>query len=428
MHGFARAARLFSPVLALCGCLLAPACRPESEMDGTTQWQGTVEQQDGTTLIRTRSGSVWRAPVHLDTLFTLDQEGRGPPLADIRGVAATDERIYVLDIQEAALHIYDTTGAHLRTVGRQGEGPGEFRRPIDLALDRDRNRIFIRDARLRRITVLAPDGSLLAAWSTPTVPGLRRPMTATDDGALFLPITVNPEDPPGAWRHGMAGFGPEGPGGDTIAPPDTDCPVREVSFAGTTRGSISLPVPFSPETVWAFSPGRRLIYGCSDSYRIHIRLPDGNRRIVQCDGWDRVPVKPEEAEWHQGMLTTRIRLDVPGWSWDGPAVPDAKPAFVDFFTDRQDRLWVVRQGVGRRPAGGVQSPEDPLDYFRRPAWEDTHVLDAFDGAGRYLGRVELPPEIRVQPRPWIDGDRMVAVVETATGALEVRAFRMVVPS
>ncbi|NIQ53635.1 MAG: hypothetical protein GWN71_09500, partial [Gammaproteobacteria bacterium] len=82
MHGFARAARLFSPVLALCGCLLAPACRPESEMDGTTQWQGTVEQQDGTTLIRTRSGSVWRAPVHLDTLFTLDQEGRGPPLAD----------------------------------------------------------------------------------------------------------------------------------------------------------------------------------------------------------------------------------------------------------------------------------------------------------------------------------------------------------
>jgi hypothetical protein len=408
-------------------CLWAVACGSDEETSVGGEWEGTETQEGDATVIRTVSGSVWGRPVGLQELFTLDEEGRGPPLADVRGIAAAGGRIYVLDVQEAALQVYDSTGSYLETVGRAGEGPGEFRRPVDLTVDGEGGRAIVRDARLRRITFLDLDGSLLTTWNTPTVPGLLRPMVLTAEGDLFLPIWLNPEDAPAAWREGMASFGPEGPGADTISAPEAACPVLEVSFAGTTRGSISLPVPFSPQHVWTFSRGRWMISGCSDSYRITIDLPDGSRRIIERDNWEPFPVQPLEAEWQRGMLTVRIRRDDPTWRWTGPDLPDAKPAFEAFFTDRQDRLWVLRPGPGRQLAGGLQEPEDPLDYFRKPAWEDTHLLDAFDPDGRFLGRVDVPAEIRFRPLPWIDGDRLLALVEDATGELTVRAYRLLIP-
>jgi hypothetical protein len=415
-------------VCVLMGWLLVTACG-SGEVPGVMGgWEGTVVQEDGATVVRTSAGSVWTQPVRLDELFTVDAENRGPPLADVRGIAVADGRIYVLDVLEAALHIYDTVGVYLETVGRPGEGPGEFQRPVDLAVDSEGDRVLVRDARLRRITVLSLDGSLVTTWTTPTVPGLLRPMVLTAEGTLFLPVRLNPADPPGAWRYGMACFAPEGPGGDTLPAPETVCRVSELSFAGTTRGSISIPVPFSPEKVWALTPQRWMISGCSDNYRITIDFPDGSRRIVQRDNWEPVPVRPLEAEWHREMLTARIRLDDPGWRWRGEDVPKIKPAFEDFFADRQGRLWVLRPGAGRELADGLQDPEDPLDFFRKPRWENTQLLEAFDPGGRFLGQVDVPAEIWFRPLPFIDGDRLLALVEAANGELTVRAFRLLMPS
>jgi len=422
--------RAVPPLTRMClllVCLWTAACGSDEETSVLGEWEGTVVQEGYATVVRTVSGSVWGGPVGLQELFALDEEGRGPPLADVRGIAAAGDRIYVLDVQEAALQVYDTTGAYLKTVGRAGEGPGEFQRPVDLVVDDEGGRAIVRDARLRRITFLGLDGSLITTWSTPTVPGLLRPMVLTTEGDLFLPIRVNPADAPAAWREGMASFGPEGPGGDTISASAVECPVSEVSFAGTTRGSISLPVPFSPQQVWSFTRQRWTISGCSDGYRITVDFPDGSRRIIERDNWEPVPVKPLEAEWQRGMLTVRIRRDDPTWRWTGPDLPDAKPAFEAFFTDRQDRLWVLRPGPGRELAGGLQEPEDPLDYFRKPAWEDTHLLDAFDPDGRFLGQLDVPAEIRFRPLPWIDGDRLLALVEDASGELTVRAYRLLIP-
>jgi hypothetical protein len=127
------------------------------------------------------------------------------------------------------------------------------------------------------------------------------------------------------------------------------------------------------------------------------------------------------------MLTVRIRRDDPTWRWTGPDVPGAKPAFQALFTDPQDRLWVLRPGPGRELADGLQEPEDPLDYFRKPRWEDTHVLDLFDPDGRFLGQVDVPPGVRFRPLPWIDGRRLLALVEDASGELAVRAYRLLIP-
>jgi hypothetical protein len=124
------------------------------------------------------------------------------------------------------------------------------------------------------------------------------------------------------------------------------------------------------------------------------------------------------------MTTARIHLDDPSWSWRGPDVPDRKPVFQSFFSDDEGRLWVLRPGPGRELSDGVQRPDDPLDYLRKPRWEDTHFLDAFDSEGRFLGTVMVPPGLRFRPLPWIQGDRLVGLVEAADGELTVCAFRL----
>lgn len=51
-----------------------------------------------------------------------------------RAAAGDDGNIYLLDMQLATVHVYDADGAFIGTLGREGDGPGEFRFPSNLLL------------------------------------------------------------------------------------------------------------------------------------------------------------------------------------------------------------------------------------------------------------------------------------------------------
>ena len=51
-------------------------------------------------------------------------------LGEVSGLAFdASARLYVADFQDPRVVIFDSTGRHLGTIGRQGEGPGEFTAP-----------------------------------------------------------------------------------------------------------------------------------------------------------------------------------------------------------------------------------------------------------------------------------------------------------
>ena len=67
------------------------------------------------------------------------------PLATIGGIGASgpsafgsitdlligpDGDVFVLDELNLVVQVFDQTGTHLRTIGRQGQGPGEIQGPI----------------------------------------------------------------------------------------------------------------------------------------------------------------------------------------------------------------------------------------------------------------------------------------------------------
>jgi hypothetical protein len=53
--------------------------------------------------------------------------------------ADSRRNIYVLDSGAPRIQKYDKNGKYLQTIGRQGQGPGEFEQPIMLTFDKDDN-------------------------------------------------------------------------------------------------------------------------------------------------------------------------------------------------------------------------------------------------------------------------------------------------
>lgn len=76
-----------------------------------------------------------------------------------------DGRVYVSDSQANGVHVFDASGRHVRTIGREGEGPVEFRRLGDLQTFGDT--LVVVDAGNGRLQLLSPEGELFAARKAP---------------------------------------------------------------------------------------------------------------------------------------------------------------------------------------------------------------------------------------------------------------------
>ncbi|MBM3293668.1 MAG: 6-bladed beta-propeller [Candidatus Aminicenantes bacterium] len=72
-------------------------------------------------------------------------------------------RVYVMDWGDMHIKVYDGQGRFLRTLSRQGQGPGEFDTPAFFSLMTD-GRICILDGRQRRVTLLTNEGQYLSSF------------------------------------------------------------------------------------------------------------------------------------------------------------------------------------------------------------------------------------------------------------------------
>lgn len=109
-------------------------------------------------------GRVWVSDAELGAVFELDATGaprrtlgRGR-LARPTGLARDPQRgrLYVADTYAHDIKVFDDDGTLLRTLGRRGDGPGEFNFPTHLAWAGDE--LYVTDTLNSRIQVLDAEG------------------------------------------------------------------------------------------------------------------------------------------------------------------------------------------------------------------------------------------------------------------------------
>ncbi len=167
------------------------------------------------------------------------------------------------------------------------------------------------------------------------------------------------------------------------------------------------PLPFGAWFVWAIGPDGSTVAGYGDDYSFDIRKQDGSLVHIQMP---EIATSVDDEEWEWWNKQTEVILESDGASWrrNGPPIPKTKPAFIDFFLDSDGRIWVTRQGAGRKIPRCARGFDGIRELQANPCWYSTLLLDVFESDGTYLGRINLPDNWAYFRIDYAEGDLVAA--------------------
>lgn len=331
----------------------------------------------------------WRA---VEELRIGRADGAGPEVLAGPMALETDAsgNLYVLDVIAMEVRAFAPDGRHLRSFGRDGSGPGEFRRPAGMVRGPD-GTLWVFDPGNARFTVYDTAG-MLRETRPRNLRGSSIPWPGRIDRAARL------------WDTDAAGAATilvweevDGTGAGRASLPEHRREEFSVAAGGVTHQA---PVPFTPLLHWALDADGRAWAGVSDRYRLVHFVPGGDTlRVVELTA-EPVSVAPAER-------TTAIEelswFTQNGGRVDAGRIPAQKPAFTDIRVDDHGFVWVSPS----LPAGSSRS-----------------AFDVFDPEGVHQGRLTLP----IALEPWspviIRGDRLYTAVLAPEGHPQVMVFRL----
>lgn len=378
MHVLARLALLagVSTTAAACG-------GPEP-----AAWSGTVDTlATGQVVVANPASPLWEGERRLVEELRLGSvDADGPELfGEVRSLAVDGAgRIYVVEGQAREIRVFGDDGAHIRTFGRPGAGPGELAWPAHAEVGPDGN-LWVADPTNNRVTAYDTAGRYLAGHG---VPGgfTMRPWPGGFDrhGRYYHPV---PTPVPGEFRIALLRYDRDFGAVDTVRAP-VDPEKRDVLELRLARGVAWADMPFTPRLQWRLSPEGTIWGALTDEYRLFELSPAGDTLRTVTRVWDPLPVTDADLELARADLAW---FTGQGGVVDWTKVPSRKPALDDFTFDSEGRLWT---------------------WPVLPAGEEGTALDVFDAGGRWLGRVRSPVPIARRPYPVIRDGAIYAVTES----------------
>lgn len=287
-------------------------------------------------------------------------------LGKVAGVVVDDSgRLWVADTQAREIRIFDRGGAFLRRVGRDGEGPGEFRNLSGLALAPDG--VGALDGTLGRMTVFGPSGEIVRSFR------LARGYMVLEHGAAIGFDGVGrfydrAHFATRAERDSIAvvTYSAAGEPVDTavVAALESD----PLMLYRNGRPYMAVPRPFSPQPALAFGPDGTIHFTRGDPYRIDLIASAGDTmRVLRRSA----PPRPV-TEAQRAAALDRVEE----WFADAGAradrhiqLPATHPAIHGLRVDRAGHVWVLTH----------VEPDSA-----RMTWS------IHDPDGRYLGDLPMP--------------------------------------
>ena len=113
------------------------------------EWKGKIEIKDGIKIFRNPAQPLY-GEIHfkLEEDLSIGNEEDDNYMFYLVWHIAVDEKgnIYVVDWGKKHVQMFDNTGKYIRTIGRQGQGPGEFRSPDGVFVNALNGEIYVPDS------------------------------------------------------------------------------------------------------------------------------------------------------------------------------------------------------------------------------------------------------------------------------------------
>lgn len=308
-------------------------------------------------------------------------------------------RVWVADGQQHQIRVFDSAGAHVRSIGRKGGGPEEFNgiAGMDWAPD---GTLWVLDGGNMRFAVYDTAGKLVATHRREVnVTVSPWPLGFDAQGRFYDLASVTESEAPTR----VVRFGPGMVPQDTFRVPAFPEQFWEVrSESGGNRSINRVDIPFAPRQLWHLDPAGSPWVALTNRYRLErLRFDGTTERAVE--GTARA--KPVTREERERALDGYDDFLKKGGKIDASRVPETHQLFDDFFFGDDETVWVKLATRRDEPA----------------------ALDVFDRGGVYLGRVQAPTDISPSPAPALREGRMAAVVTDEDNVPSVVLMRVEKP-
>lgn len=304
------------------------------------------------------------------------------------------DAIYACDYKASNIKKFNSKGEFVKTIGKEGQGPGDFQSPSKIEVVQDR--LFVWEARNMRISILNLDGDYIKSipWDR-MQQGWPYEIKALPNKKMILETQVS-------YRRG-----PSRP---------WECYLRLFSYDAEhmkdlykkefwTRKNIteprrfSIPLPFSAKVHWDVTPKGNIVIGFSESYEIEIYDPLKGKISSFTHKYEPVEVtKRDEEQYFTGMTvtitsggTSETKQGAPDYIVKNTEFPKYKPAFDDIKCDSEGNIWIHR--------------------FCKDRKEESSSFDVFDEDGNFINRVRIEGD-QYYPRRIKFRNRNFYVIET----------------
>jgi hypothetical protein len=333
------------------------------------EWKGSTETVDGIEYAHNPAEPMDGATsAELTELWRIggDSDGEGELFGVINRVK-TDEsgNVYLLDQQLNEVKVFSPDGEYLRTIGREGEGPGEFRNPLDMCFLADGN-LAVMQMAPGRLVMFTPAGDPAGDHALPRLEGGGTPGLVRGDALgdrLLLLISTNT---PGQNKVDIH---------RSLVLVDSDG-VQQKQLLTSTRELEFIKFTFD-ETVWVTFDNRWSVLPGGDLYAVENYLPyeisvwnrEGNKkRVIQREYTHYERSQEQRQEQHDifdGFLQNQLpQYDIKVSPYDSDV--------TQIYPREDGSLWVLSS------RGARDQPDGALGVF-----------DVFDDEGHFVRQVTL---------------------------------------
>jgi len=294
-------------------------------------------------------------------------------------IAVDDKQnIYVTDMKLNNIKVFDHSGDYVRTIGKQGQGPGELNMPTGIQITPE-GELMVEEVLNRRLSFFTPEGKFLRSTSTADKTSLTGLIIGPKGNMVGRELVL--EENKIWWA---------------IKKFDKDLTelltVDQVEFPNPLQGKINL---FDLMIVFDIDQDGNIIYGISKEYEIKYLSPDGKHIKSITKKFDPTKITDEDKEEilermpETGQINLKERIEFPKYY----------PAFQNFTIDEKGQIFVRTFEKGKK--------------------EGEYIIDIFDSEGYFISQMPL----KLNPVLW-ENNKLYATEESDEGYIIIKRCKV----